>query len=156
MESLADWALFAQLAPLGSFVYANEIVSGYRVGHDGNKFRKRLGMWIRDEVRMFTEVLPRSAGLAGMNTPAQLAWIGEASRDNFLRYLDAASKEFSLEERAEIAPLFLAWATLAGREADLRAFTAGETVRRPFNLRQRAKSMLRPVAQNLAALLHGR
>ncbi len=156
LESLADWALFVQLAPFGSFVYANEILSGYRVGHDGNKFRKRVGMWVRDEMRMFNEVFPLAATRAGMASPADRAWIAQASRENFLRYLAAASDEFAPRERDEIVPLFDAWAEQTGNQSLLQSFAAGGSIRQPVSLPQMAKRMLRPTAQKLVALLHGR
>jgi glycosyltransferase involved in cell wall biosynthesis len=152
MESLADWALFVQLAPFGSFVYVNEIASGYRVGHDGNKFRNRMGMWIRDEVRMFTEVFPLAAERANL---ADRAWIATASRENFRRYLEAASKEFAPAERAAITPLFEPWAALTGYEKLLCSFAAGKNVRQ-FQPYRSAKELIRPFAQHLVALLHKR
>ena len=156
LESLADWALFVQMAPFGSFVYANEILSGYRVGHGGNKFRKRVGMWVRDEARMFGEVFPLAATRCGMKSAEERAWIGQASRANFLRYLAAASDEFPAEERAEIAPLFETWAEQTGNQRTLHSFAAGDRIRDPVGLTQKAKRILRPVAQNLVAQLHRR
>ncbi len=111
-ESFGDWPMYMQLAPFGSFIYENEIISGYRIGHDGNKFRKRIGMWLRDEERMFYEVMPLAAERAKM---ADRSWIDKASHKNFLRYLTAASEEFKPDEREEIAPLFRAWAERVGR-----------------------------------------
>jgi glycosyltransferase involved in cell wall biosynthesis len=154
IESLADWALFVQIAPFGSFVYVDEIASGYRVGHDGDKFRNRLGMWIRDEVRMFSEVFPRAADRAGLTSAADRAWIEEANRANFLRYLEAASKEFASEERAEIAPLFEDWAQKTGGETLVRQFASGRRIGPLVNVRQLVKRIARPVAQNLVALFH--
>jgi glycosyltransferase involved in cell wall biosynthesis len=156
IESLADWALFAQMAPFGSFVYVDEILSGYRIGHDGNKFRKRAAMWIRDEVRMFSEVFPLAATRAGMNAPAERAWIAQASRENFLRYLAAASREFVPEERAEVAPLFATWAEQTGERPLLQSFAAGDRIREPISFAEKAKRIVRPIAQDLAALLHKR
>ena len=156
LESLADWALFVQMAPFGSYVYVNEILSGYRVGHDGNKFRKRIGMWVRDEVRMSTEVFPLAADRAGMKTPNERAWIAQASRENFLRYLAAASKEFSAEERREIVPLFEAWSELTDNQPLLRSFAAGDSIREIVPLRQKVKNALRPIAQKTVSLLHRR
>ena len=156
MESFGDWPLFMQLAPYGSFIYENEIVSGYRIGHDGNKFRKRLGMWIRDEERMFYEVAPLAAERAGMKTPEELAWIAKSSRENCLRYLEAAAKEFSFEERSVVTPLFESWARRTGCEVALAAFASGERIPRPFDLRHSAKSLFRPFAQKVFALLHQR
>lgn len=150
LESLADWALFVQLAPFGAFVYEDRIVSKYRVGHDGNKFRRRVDMWIRDEQRMFYEVMPLAAERAGI---ADREWIGEASRANFLRYLASASREFKVEERAEIAQLFESWAARVGGEAELRRFAAGDTVTVPASLLQRGKKLVRPFAQQIYSLL---
>jgi glycosyltransferase involved in cell wall biosynthesis len=156
LESLADWALFVQMAPFGSFVYANEILSGYRVGHGGNKFRKRVGMWVRDEVRMFCEVFPLAATRSGMKSAAERAWIGHASRENFLRYLAAASDEFAPEERSDITPLFQIWAEQTSYQSLLQSFAAGERISQPISLRQKAKRILRPIAQNLVAQLRRR
>jgi glycosyltransferase involved in cell wall biosynthesis len=148
LESLADWALFVQLAPFGAFVYEDVLVSSYRVGHDGNKFRKRVGMWIRDEVRIFDEVMPLAAERAGM---ADRTWIGEASRANFLRYLASASREFQPDTRAEIVPLFETWAARVGGQRELQRFAAGETVTAPLSLLERGKRLVRPLAQQLYA-----
>jgi glycosyltransferase involved in cell wall biosynthesis len=145
-ESLADWALDVQLAPFGSYVYENEIVSGYRVGHDGNKFRNRIGMWIRDEQRMFYEVIPLAAERAGM---VDRSWIDEASRANFFRYLAGASEEFSAQERSEITPLFEPWAARVDGVAALQDFTAGKRISAPVSLAERVKKILRPMAQKL-------
>jgi glycosyltransferase involved in cell wall biosynthesis len=154
IESLSDWALFAQIAPYGNFIYVDEIGSGYRVGHDGNKFRDRLGMWIRDEIRMFTEVFPLAAERAGLGGEGEQAWIAKASRANFLRYLEAACEEFEREERSDITPLFEAWAALTGCQKMLESFAAGNHVSQPINLPQYAKRMIRPLVQNLVSLLH--
>jgi glycosyltransferase involved in cell wall biosynthesis len=150
LESLADWALFVQLAPFGAFVYEDVIVSKYRVGHDGNKFRKRVGMWVRDEVRIFDEVMPLAAECAGIS---DRSWIGEASRANFLRYIASASREFRADERAEIVPLFEDWATRVGGESELRRFSAGECVKAPVSLLERGKRLVRPLAQRMYAKL---
>lgn len=156
MESFGDWPLFAQLAPFGSFIYENEIISGYRVGHDGDKFRKRLGMWIRDEMRMFSKVFPLAADRAGMNSPKERAWIGEACRDNFLRYLKAADEEFSIEERAAITPLFKEWAAQTENDAILDDFALGKQIHWPVKLSDRMKETARPFAQKLTSLMRGR
>jgi glycosyltransferase involved in cell wall biosynthesis len=150
IESLADWALFVQMAPFGSFVYEHELISGYRVGHDGDKYRRRLGMWIRDEVRMFSEVIPLAARRAGMT---DAAWIGEAERANFRRYLAAASRTFSPSERPEVVPLFQAWAARAQGQELLRRFELGEAVTIPRSLVGRAKALIRPIAQRLIGAL---
>jgi hypothetical protein len=147
IESLSDWALFVQMAPFGTFVYEPELISGYRVGHDGDKYRRRLGMWIRDEMRMFSEVIPLAAGRAGMS---DVAWIGEAERANFLRYLAAASRTFLPSERAPVVPLFQAWAgRTEGREL-LNRFALGDAITMPQSLLGRAKALLRPFAQRFA------
>jgi glycosyltransferase involved in cell wall biosynthesis len=155
MESFGDWPLFVQLAPFGSFVYEHEIISGYRVGHDGNKFRNRLGLWVRDEVRMFSEVFPLAADRAGMKTAEELAWITEACRDNFMRYLEAASEEFALEERVATAATFAPWAEMLGEQALLRTFAGGARIRRPVSLKQRVRNMARPMAQKMASVRQG-
>jgi glycosyltransferase involved in cell wall biosynthesis len=150
IESLADWALFLQIAPFGSFVYENELVSGYRVGHDGDKYRRRLGMWIRDEMRMFSEVMPLAAQRASM---ADIEWIGEAARANFRRYLAAASRTFLPSERREVVPLFQAWANKVNELDLLERFVKGETIATPTTLLGRVKALIRPVAQRLAGVL---
>jgi glycosyltransferase involved in cell wall biosynthesis len=150
MESFGDWPMFMQLAPFGSFIYENELIAGYRVGHDGNKFRKRIGMWIRDEQRMFSDVMPLAAEHAGMK---DRAWIAEASRANFLRYLASACREFAPNERAAIAPLFATWAARVNGEAELLSFAAGENITLPISLAERGKRLLRPLAQSVYARL---
>jgi len=150
MESFGDWPMFMQLAAFGSFVYENELIAGYRVGHDGDKFYKRLGMWIRDEQRMFYEVMPLAAQRAGM---ADLRWIDDASRANFLKYLASASRAFEPTQRTEIVPLFAGWATRVGGEAELCRFEAGESVSVPWEFLQRGKRLVRPLAQKIYSRL---
>jgi len=148
IESLADWALFLQIAPFGAFVYEHELISGYRVGHDGDKYRKRLGMWIRDEMRMFSEVMPLAAKRASM---VDVEWIGEAARANFRRYLAAASRTFVPSERQEVVPLFQAWADSVHEPELLERFIKGEIIATPTSLLGRARTLIRPLAQRLAA-----
>ena len=107
MESFGDWPMFAQLAPFGSFVYEPKLISGYRIGHDGNKFRTRIGAWLRDELRMFQHVLPLAAERLRMR---DRTWITTASRANLRRYLAAAAQEFRSEERLALLPDFQPWA----------------------------------------------
>jgi glycosyltransferase involved in cell wall biosynthesis len=148
-ESLADWALFVQLAPFGCYVYEDEIISGYRVGHDGNKFRNRMGMWVRDEQRMFDEVFPLAAERAGVT---ERAWIAEANQANFLRYLTAASEEFSPSERREIVKDLQSWAVKVDSVAILQDFAVGKNISAPVSLTERAKNIIRPFAQRLYGL----
>lgn len=150
IESLADWALFLQIAPFGAFVYEHELISGYRVGHDGDKYRRRLGMWIRDEMRMFSEVMPLAAKRAEL---ADVEWIGEAARSNFRRYLAAASRTFEPAERTGIVPLFQAWADMVGDQEQLNRFMRGEVIVTPLSFVGRAKALIRPVVQRLAGAL---
>lgn len=149
MESFGDWPMYMQIAPYGSFIYEDEIISGYRVGHDGNKFRSRLGMWLRDEQRMFYEVMPLAAERAHMT---DRSWIAEASRSNFLRYLSVACGEFAPDERAEIAPLFQSWADRVDGQSQLQNFVAGKFVALPAGLLERGKNLVRPIAQKLYSL----
>jgi glycosyltransferase involved in cell wall biosynthesis len=146
MESLADWALFLQMAPFGSFVYEHELVSGYRIGHDGDKYRRRLGMWIRDEMRIFSEVMPLAAKRAGV---ADTAWIDDAQRSNFRRYLASASRTFAPSERHEIVPLFQRWTDLLGEQALLERFKMGLKIVESASLAKRAKALVRPLAQRI-------
>lgn len=149
VESLSDWALFLQLAPFGPFVYEHELISGYRIGHDGDKFRRRLAMWIRDELRMFSQVMPLAAARAALD---DTAWIDKACRANFRRYLVAASRAFSAAERADIVPLFKEWADKVGDEDLLARFQRGESIVTPISLVGRAKALIRPIAQQLAGV----
>jgi glycosyltransferase involved in cell wall biosynthesis len=146
IESLADWALFVQLAPFGPYVREQEIVSSYRVGHDGNKFRKRIGMWVRDELRMFQQVFPLTAERAGLK---DRAWIQAASRDNLRRYLTAASEEFAPQERAALMPDLAPWAESVGEMATLQRFADGGTIEQEFNLGKAVRQVLRPFAHRL-------
>jgi hypothetical protein len=151
MESFGDWPMFMQLAPFGSFVYENELISGYRVGHDGNKFRSRFGMWIRDEQRMFYDVMPLAAQRAGMK---DLSWIDKASYTNFLRYVTAAYEEFAPSERAALHPILEPWANRVDGQPILDCFLADRPL--PFNLNnvvERGKQMIRPFAQKMHAAL---
>ncbi|MHB1022950.1 MAG: glycosyltransferase family 2 protein [Acidobacteriaceae bacterium] len=146
MESFGDWPMFAQLAPYGAFIYEAAIISGYRIGHDGNKFRKRLGMWLRDEQRMFYEVFPLAADRLGMK---DRNWIHEASKANLQRYLVAASKEYSREERVDIVPLFESWTKLTQSEKLLEEFARGANIKAPFSFTRQIKRKARPFVQNL-------
>jgi hypothetical protein len=154
MESFGDWPMFAQLAPFGSFIYENELISGYRVGHDGDKFRKRLGMWIRDEQRMFYEVFPLASQRAGLT---DTAWIAQASRDNFLRYLTSAQNKLSPEERASVLPLFESWAARTGSAPLLRSFAEGRPLPRSFrSVLNQGKNLVRPLVQQVRGALRSR
>jgi glycosyltransferase involved in cell wall biosynthesis len=154
MESFGDWPMFAQLAPFGTFIYENEIISGYRVGHDGDKFRKRLGMWIRDEQRMFNDVFPLAAQRAGLT---DTAWIAQASRSNFLRYLTSAQNKLTPEERANVVPLFESWAERTRSERHLRAFAEGRRLPRSMRtIFNKGKNFVRPLAQRVRGALKRR
>jgi hypothetical protein len=154
MESFGDWPMFAQLAPFGSFIYENELTAGYRVGHDGDKFRKRLGMWIRDEQRMFYEVFPLAAQRAGLT---DTTWIAQASRDNFLRYLTSAQNKLNAEERANVVPLFESWAVRTNSQELLRAFAEGRPLPRSMkSILNQGKNLVRPLAQAVRGALQRR
>ncbi len=150
MESLADWALFAQLAPFGSYVRATEVIASYRVGHDGDKFRARFGMWVRDEQRMFAQVLPQAADRLEIR---DREWIARASRANFLRYLRAAAAAFAPAERFTWLPELRPWATGVGELPALSRFAAGEMLRQPLEMKQWSRQLLRPLVQRTAHVL---
>jgi hypothetical protein len=150
LESFGDWPMFAQLAPFGSFIYEPQLISGYRTGHDGNKFRTRFGMWVRDEQRMFGQVLPLAAERLGMRTHKQRAWIAEASHANFLRYLTAASKEFAAEERTPLLADLGPWAASVGESAALNRFAAGERVTQRPRAGDVLRHLLRPMVHRIA------
>jgi glycosyltransferase involved in cell wall biosynthesis len=147
MESFGDWPMFMQLAPYGSFIYEQEIVSGYRIGHEGDKFRSRLAMWLQDEQRMFRDVMPLAAERAKMK---DRGWITRASRENLRRYLVAASESFAPEEREPLLPAFRAWAQTNGQIKLVQQFAAGESIRPKITPSGAARRMLRPLAQRLA------
>jgi glycosyltransferase involved in cell wall biosynthesis len=147
MESLADWALFLQLTPFGSFIKLPEIVSSYRVGHEGNRFRARAPMWIRDELRMFSRVMPLAAERMQLR---DREWIGEASRANLHRYVVAASKEFMPDERGEVLDALRPWAEFNGETELVERFGSGETIREKSSLAGSARRLLRPLAHRLA------
>jgi glycosyltransferase involved in cell wall biosynthesis len=153
LESLSDWALFVQVAPFGAFVCEHEVISGYRVGHDGNKFRDRLGAWCRDQKRVFDSVLPLAAKRAGIR---DTEWIREASRYNFLRYAATASEEFTAEERATIVPFFAEWAESVGGTGELAALAAGEKMRAPMSLMRRVRRRLHPLVHRAYSAMRGR
>jgi glycosyltransferase involved in cell wall biosynthesis len=154
IQSLVDWALFVQMAPFGTFVREPEVISAYRIGHDGNKFRKRIDMWVRDEQRMFYDVMPLAAQRAGMK---DTSWIDKASRTNFLRYVTAAYDEFALSERAALTPIFEPWAKRVDGESILKSFLADRPLPVSFsNIVGRGKQMVRPFAQKMFAALRQR
>ena len=154
MESFGDWPMFMQLAPFGSFIYEDELISGYRVGHDGNKFRNRFGMWIRDEQRMFYDVIPLAARRAGMK---DTGWIDKASRSNFLRYITAAYEEFAPSERAALQTILEPWAKRVDGQPILESFLADRPLPVSLsNIVERGKQMVRPFAQKMHATLKQR
>ena len=146
LRSLADWALFLDMASVGEFVYEHALIAGYRVGHDGDKFRERLPLWVADQRLVFAEVMPRAARRAGMT---ELGWIGEASRYNCVRYLAKASEQFGAEERAGVAGLFREWAESVGEMGLLERFAAGERIATSIPWTRRWKTRLRPVVQRV-------
>ena len=158
IESLADWVLFLQMAPFGSYVYEHALLSGYRVGHDGNKFVERLPKWTRDQQRVFNEVMPLAAERCGIK---DLAWIAEASRYNYTRYLANASREFppNVEARIPVVALFQPWVdSLSTHPFDpaqvaLRAFAEGKITQTSIPLHRRLKNKLRPMYQKFHSLL---
>jgi glycosyltransferase involved in cell wall biosynthesis len=156
LQSLSDWALFLQLAPFGSYVYEHALISGYRVGHDGNKNRDRVAVWTHDQRLVFTEVMPLAAQRCGMTDQS---WIGDANRYNFIRYLARASREFAPHEREPVIAYFQTWANSLPPEhsaeaaAALRAFAAGEVTRTSIPFTRRAKTFLKPVFQRFHTIL---
>ena len=146
LESLSDWALFLQLTPYGPYIYENEIISCYRVGHDGNKFRDRIEPWVRDQQRIFEHVIPLAAHRAGIT---DLSWVSEACRFNFLRHLANACHEFTLAERSGLIPLFQPWATLAGAQSELQSFAAGQMITLPMTLSRRLRRTISPMVHKL-------
>ena len=146
IESLADWALFLQIAPFGSFVYEHALIADYRVGDQREKYG-RLGMWIRDQQRIFTEVMPLAAKRASL---ADTSFIARAEHANFLRYLASASRKFTPAQRAEPTLLFADWAAAVGQQALLQRFTNGETIKEPTPLSKKIRTALRPLAQGVA------
>lgn len=151
IQSLVDWALFVQVAPFGTFIREPETISAYRVGHEGNKFRQRIAMWIHDEQRMFYEVFPLACDRANIKDRAP---VEAASRDNFMRYIADASVEFLPEERAEIVPLFQSWAERVGGLDKLQAFADGKLITNPLSLSQRLRAIARPYFHRLYATIH--
>ncbi len=147
LESLADWALFLQLTPFGDFIRTSEIVSGYRVGHEGNRFRARAPMWLRDELRIFTHVMPLAADRLKLK---DRIWILDASRANLRRYLAAACNELPIEDRALLVPDLMSWAK-SNNQVDLaERFARGESIRPKVTLSSFARGLLRPLAHRLA------
>ncbi|HEX5285111.1 MAG TPA: glycosyltransferase family 2 protein [Bryocella sp.] len=147
LESLADWALFLQLTPFGDFIRTSEIVSGYRVGHEGNRFRARAPLWLRDELRIFSHVMPLAAERLKLR---DRRWIQDASRANLRRYLASACRELPMEDRALLVPDLMSWAKSNG-EADLaERFARGESIRPQVSLFSFARGLLRPLAHRLA------
>lgn len=146
IESAIDWPMFIRLAPLGDFVYEPEIIAGYRVGHDGDKYRRRLPMWLRDEQRLFREYFPQAAARMKMRNTK---WIRAASRHNFLRYLSEASRRFEPQERGYLVEAFEQWADSVGEQEKMRRFKNGETIGSPLWLHQRVIAGLRPIYARL-------
>lgn len=147
IESLADWALFLQLTPFGDFIRTSEIVSSYRVGHEGNRFRARAPMWLRDELRIFTQVMPLAADRLALQ---DRRWIQEASRVNLRRYLAAASTELPAEDRHTLLPDLTPWAESNGETALVERFARGESIRPKVTLASFTRGLLRPLAHRLA------
>jgi hypothetical protein len=147
IESLADWALFLQLTPFGSYVRLSEIGSSYRVGHEGNRFRDRAPKWLRDELRIFSEVIPLAADRMNLQNRG---WIREASRANLQRYLAAASSEFAPQERAPLLADLTPWAEFNDQLQLVARFKQGEMIRERSSLAGTVRRWLRPLAHRLA------
>lgn len=147
IESLADWALFLQLTPFGDYIRTPAIVSNYRVGHEGNRFRARAAQWFRDELRIFTRVMPLAADRLNLR---DRTWIEQASRANLQRYLAAASVELAAEERAALLPELLSWARSNGEDRLVERFANGEFIRPKASLASIARALLRPIVHRLA------
>jgi glycosyltransferase involved in cell wall biosynthesis len=147
IESLADWALFLNLTPFGSFIKLPGIASSYRVGHEGNRFRVRASMWIRDELRIFSSVMPLAAERMHLR---EREWIFDASRVNLQRYVVAASKEFAPDERGDVLEALRPWAEFNGETELLKRFERGEIIREKISLAGSARRLLRPLAHKLA------
>ncbi len=147
IESLADWALFLQLTPFGDFIRTPEIVSSYRVGHEGSRFHARAPKWLRDELRMFTHVMPLAADRLNLK---DRRWILEANRANLRRYLVAASSELSPEDRHLLLPDLTPWANSNGEVELVERFARGESIRPKVTLAAFARGLLRPLAHRLA------
>ena len=146
IESLADWALFLAMAPFGSFIKLPEIVSSYRIGHEGNRLRVRASMWIRDELRIFSSVMPLSADRMQLR---EREWIFDASRANLRRYVVAASKEFRPDERGDLLAALRPWAEFNGEAELVERFGRGENIRERGSLAGNARRLLRPLAHKL-------
>ena len=162
LESLSDWALFLQMAPFGTFVYQHALISGYRVGHDGNKYRDRIPMWTRDMQRVFTQVIPCAAQRCGLTTEKDLLWIDAANVYNYTRYLARGSREYdpTPEARTDIVPLFHAWAesilsptARATAQTALQAFAKGQVTQTSIPTLRRLKTHLRPLLQRFHSIL---
>jgi glycosyltransferase involved in cell wall biosynthesis len=147
LESLADWALFLQLTPFGDFIRTSEIVSGYRVGHEGNRFRARAPLWLRDELRIFSYIIPLAAERLKLQ---DRRWIADASRANLRRYLAAACSELPMEDRALLVPDLTSWAKSNGQVALVERFARGESIPARVTLSSFARRLLRPLAHRLA------
>lgn len=147
VESLADWALFLQLTPFGPFIRLPEIVSSYRVGHEGDRFRARVPMWLRDELRIFTRVMPLAADRMHLSGRR---WIRTASRANLRRYLASASAQLSPSERLALLPELEPWAESNGETRLLKRFARGELIRHRLSPVALARHLLRPLAHRLA------
>jgi glycosyltransferase involved in cell wall biosynthesis len=145
-ESINDWPLFVRMAPFGDFIYESEVIAGYRIGHDGDKYRRRLPLWLRDEQRMFSGFFPEAAARLKMR---DTKWIKAASRRNFLRYLCEASQRFAPEGRAILIEPFETWAASVGEEERMRRFKNGEVLPTPLWLGERLRAKVRPIYARL-------
>ncbi len=108
-------------------------------------------MWIRDEQRMFYDVMPLAARRAGMK---DTSWIDKASRANFLRYITAAYDEFAPSERAALYPILEPWAKRVDGLPILESFLADRRLSFSLaNVVERGKQMVRPFAQRMHTAL---
>ena len=126
IESLADWALFLQIAPFGSYIYEHDIVSGYRVGHDGNKFRERLASGPATSSASSTKSCPSPPNAAASQTSPGSA--KPAATTTSATSPPPAASFPPAEARIPVVALFQPWAdslatqlpTPPGRPARLR------------------------------------
>lgn len=148
IESFNDWAFFVRLAPYGDFVYQPEIIAGYRVGHDGDKFdkvKRRLLMFLRDEFRLYNQTFPEAAERLKMR---DTRWIARASRRKFLHYLrelDGQRDRFTLEEQIAVCEALNPWAASVGERLRMQRFEAKQKIVYPLRIGDKIKARIRPL-----------
>jgi len=126
LRLIADWGMWLLAGAFGDFIYTDDVIASYRVGHQQPAHQQRHHIYLSEVFRLYDQVLPRATTLAGLGRPA---WIARASRTTFREMLAACSRDFAPPDRGLLVDAFRPWAESLGETARLTRFAAGDRVR---------------------------